>query len=72
MCSRPSRSPRAVREADGCTENCHITRLAQAAKQCLAHSRHSVSVWGINDYIKGYYGITDGGWGKLLKAPRAG
>lgn len=26
---------------------------------------------GIHEYIKAYYGSTDGGWGTLLEAPRA-
>lgn len=45
-------------EADRYTVNYNIVRLAQLHKQSLAHSRCSISVGGMNEYTKGYYGIT--------------
>lgn len=54
-------------EADRYTINYNIARLAQLHKQSLAHSRCSVSVGGMNEYTKGYYGITVCGGATLLE-----
>lgn len=54
-------------EAERYTENYTITRLAPLCKAYLAHSWHSVSVGGINECAKGYYGITDEDGGSFWK-----